>query len=72
MLLCGARNGLLVNWPFDSDAHPPVANWGLINEVLTLLALPPRFMFGELSEVGVCFPSHFMRGEVRFDAHDHS
>lgn len=56
MLLCGARNGLLVNWPFDSDAHPPVANWGLINEVLTLLALPPCFMFGELSEVGVCFP----------------
>lgn len=43
--LCGAHNGLLVNWPFDSDAHPPVANWGLINEVLTLLALPPCFMF---------------------------
>lgn len=44
-LSCAAHNGRLVNWPFDSDAHPPEANWGLINEVLTLLALPPCFMF---------------------------
>ena len=64
VLLRGAHNGLLVNWPFDSDAHPPTANWDLINEVLTLLALPPRSLFSELSEVGVCFPLHFMRGEA--------
>lgn len=38
---CAAHNGLLVNWPFDSNAHTLLANWGLINEVLTLLALPP-------------------------------
>ena len=57
MLLHGAHNGLLVNWPFDSDGHPLVANWGMINEVLTLhFALPPCFMFSELSEVDVCFP----------------
>lgn len=38
----GAHNGLLINWPFDSDAHPPVANRGLINEVLALLRAPFR------------------------------
>lgn len=38
---CTAHNGRLVNWPFDSDAHPLLTNCRLINEVLTLLALPP-------------------------------
>lgn len=38
---CAVHNGRLVNWPFDSVAHPLLANWGLINEVLTFLALPP-------------------------------
>lgn len=49
---CAAHNGFLVNWPFDSEAHPLVANWGLINEVLLLLSLPLCLIFLELMEVG--------------------
>lgn len=57
--LAAPHNGRLVNWPFDSDAHPPAGPTGVfINEAPLPSALrspsAPRVIRAQ-SEVGVCF-----------------
>ncbi|CAB1461004.1 unnamed protein product [Pleuronectes platessa] len=60
-----AHNGLLVNWPFDSDAHPPTANWDLINEARPALMRTATRENLKMNDRPFCFASLCLNSSTR-------